>query len=328
MKVVVVIPNWNGADMIVPCLEALSRQSQKHEVVVVDNGSVDNSIELIEKYFPKVHLVKLPRNTGFAGGVNRGIEYGLRKSFDAIALLNNDAVVDKAWLGQLLSTMKQDDRIGIVTSKMMKSDKMHLDSTGDFYNAWGTASPRGRDTKDSGKYDAAEEVFGASGGASLYRRELFEDIGLFDEDFFAYYEDVDISFRTRLRGWKVLYQPAALVYHEVGATSGKIHGFATYHGLKNIFFLSYKNLPLSLLLLQFPKRLVYYTALHLYAWKQGKGSASLKASWQILQLLPKKTIERWKIQRSRQLSARDLSRFIVHTLPDSTKRKFGMKANS
>lgn len=324
MEIVVVIPNWNGSDMIAQCLRSVLAQTQKTDIVVVDNGSVDASIAIIEKDFPSVHLIKLPINTGFSGGVNRGIEYALKHRYDAIALLNNDATADKHWLKYLVDELQTDDSIGIVTSKIMKADKVHLDSTGDFYNTWGTATPRGRDTKDTGKYDTREEVFGGSGGASLYRAELFRDIGIFDEDFFAYYEDVDISFRARLVGWKVIYEPGALVYHEVGATSGKIHGFATYHGLKNIFFLSYKNLPLVLLVWQFPKRLVYYTALHAYTWLRGKPGASISAIFKILILLPKKTVERWKIQKDRKISISELNKLTYHSLPASTKRKLGI----
>lgn len=322
-KIFVVIPNWNGADMIAAALKSLEKQTQKHHVVVVDNGSIDASVEIIEQEFPSVHLIKLPVNTGFSGGVNTGIRYALDQDADAIALLNNDAVAEKNWLKELVMLMSNKPEAGIVTSKIARSDKKHLDSTGDFYSAWGTAFPRGRDEADNGQYETAEEVFAASGGASLYRTELFMQVGLFDQDFFAYYEDVDISFRARLAGWKVWYQPKAVVYHEVGATSSKIHDFGTYHGLKNIFFLSYKNLPLSLLIWQLPKRAVYYIGLHARAWTLGKPVASLKALGMVIVLLPKKTFERWKIQSKRTVSAKDIDALIYHDLPPSTKRKLG-----
>jgi GT2 family glycosyltransferase len=322
-KIFVVIPNWNGADMIAKALQSLEAQTHKHQVVVVDNGSVDNSTEIIESKFPSAHLIKLPENTGFSGGVNTGISYALDQNADAVALFNNDAIADKNWLGTLVEAMQENGTFGIVTSKIIRSDKKRLDSTGDFYSAWGTAFPRGRDEEDIGQFETPEEVFAGSGGASLYRAAMLRRIGLFDQDFFAYYEDVDISFRARLAGWKVYYQPKAIVHHEVGATSSKIHDFGTYHGLKNIFFLSYKNLPLSLLIWQFPKRALYYTALHARTWTKGKPLASIKAAIKILLLLPKKTMERWRIQKNRKLSARDLDKIIYHPLPPSTKRKLG-----
>ncbi len=325
MKAIVVIPNWNGADMLALCLESLRHQSKKSDVLVVDNGSIDNSIELLESQFPEVILIKLPKNTGFAGGVNTGIKYALEKDYNAVALLNNDAIADKKWLSRLIDTLESDNKVGIVTSKILREDKKLLDSTGDFYNAWGTATPRGRDSIDTGQFDKDTDVFGASGGASLYRTELFKDIGLFDEDFFAYYEDIDISFRARLAGWEILYEPSSIVYHKVGATSGTVRGFTTYHSLKNLFFLSYKNLPLSLLIRQFPKRFVYYVALHAYAWLHGKPGSSLRALLQVILLLPRKTAERWRIQRNKKIDTEQLNTYIVQSLPETTKRKLRLK---
>ncbi len=320
MKVAVVVPNWNGADLVATCLRSLQAQTYSADIIVVDNGSVDDSLGILERGFPAAHLIKLPKNTGFAGGVNAGIRYALGHDYDAVALLNNDAVAEKDWLERLVAVIDK-PRAGIVTSKIVRSDHTRLDSTGDYYSAWGTAFPRGRDETDSGQYDHPGEVFAASGGASLYRTELFRQIGLFDRDFFAYYEDVDLSFRARLAGWRVMYQPGAVVYHEVGATSGKVHGFAAYHSLKNIFFLSYKNLPLRLLITQFPKRAVYYTALHARVWQQGKITSSLRALMMIVWLLPRKTLERWRIQKHRQISTPELNRLIVRGLPPSAKHK-------
>lgn len=322
-KIFVVIPNWNGADLVAQALKSVQDQSIPAKCVVVDNGSVDDSIKLIEDQFPDVKLITLSKNTGFSGGVNAGIKYALGQDADAIALFNNDAVADRDWLKQLVGTMDQDDHIGIVACKIMRSDKKRLDSTGDFYSAWGTSFPRGRDQIDTGQYETKEEVFFASGGASLYRAEVFKKIGLFDQDFFAYYEDCDLSFRARLAGWKIFYQPKAVVYHEVGATSSKIHNFGMYHGLKNIFFLSYKNLPFKLLVTQFPKRAIYYCALHARAWAKGNIGSSLRALVVVVLLLPKKTVQRWHIQKFRVLSAAQVNAMIYHDLPPSTKRKLG-----
>ncbi len=311
--------------MLTECLKSLQKQTLPAEIVVVDNGSLDGSVQLLEREFPQITLLKNPVNLGFAGGVNTGIRYSLEHDADYIALFNNDAIADKDWLKHLVETLQHNDHAGIVTSKIMRSDKKHLDSTGDFYSAWGTAFPRGRDAEDTGQYEKTEIVFGASGGASLYRSEVFRQIGLFDEDFFAYYEDVDLSFRTRLQGWEILYQPKALVYHEISGTSSRVHDFGVYHGLKNIFFLSYKNLPFGLFIRQLPKRMVYLTALHSYAWVRGKGLSSLKATGQIILLLPEMTLKRREIQRNRKLSSSEINNLIYHNLPPSTKRKLGQK---
>ena len=245
MKVTVVVPNWNGQDYLKPCLKSLLDQSFRAEVIVVDNGSTDGSVNLVEE-FSEVTLIRLAKNRGFAGGVNAGIKQALKDGADAVALLNNDAVADKDWLKNLVATMDSNPIAGIVTSKIMRADKKHLDSTGEFYSIWGLPFPRGRNEIDSGQYDKQEEVFGASGGASLYRGTTLEEIGLFDEDFFAYFEDTDLSFRAQLYNWRVIYQPEAVAYHHVGATTSKLGSFSRYHSSKNFTFLYDKNMPLAL----------------------------------------------------------------------------------
>ncbi len=245
-KIFVVIPSWNAADIISACLTSLKNQTCPHMVIVVENGSTDDSINFIKQNFPEVIVLEFSDNAGFAGGVNRGIKYVLEQGADYIALFNNDAVADKNWLKELVYEINEDKNIGIVTGKLMRTDKKHIDSTGDFYTIWGLPFPRGRNQKDTDQYDKSEEVFGASGGASLYRAELFKQIGLFDEDFFAYYEDVDISFRAQMAGWKVKYAPNAVAYHSVGGTSSKMGDFARYHSAKNFLLLYSRNMPTKL----------------------------------------------------------------------------------
>lgn len=301
-KIFVVIPNWNGADMVGDAIKSLQNQTQKHHVVVVDNGSVDESISIIEFQFPDVHLIKLPKNTGFAGGVNTGIRYALEQNALAIALFNNDAVADKDWLKQLVSTMEPNEKVGIVSCKQLRKDKEHFDSTGDFYSVWGTPFPRGRNRKDKGQYDKQEEIFSAPAGATLYRADLFKEIGLFDEEFFAYYEDVDISFRAQLAGWKVVYQPAAMVYHEVSATSNKLGSFTRYHATKNFYLLYAKNMPGRL----FWKYLVQYkiqaARLAASSFMKGGGWAYFTGWLKAVTLIPHILRERRRIQRSRKVS--------------------------
>lgn len=244
----VIIPNWNGADMLADCLKSLEAQTEPCRIIVVENGSTDNSVELVRKQFPKVILLEFPDNAGFAGGVNRGIKHALEQSAEYIALFNNDAVADKNWLKELVVEAKKYPEAGIITGKLLRTDKKYIDSTGDFYTIWGLPFPRGRNQKDEGQYDEAEEVFGGSGGASLYRAGLFKQIGLFDENFFAYYEDVDISFRAQMAGWKVRYTPNAEAYHGVGGTSSKMGDFARYQSAKNFLLLYARNMPLKLYL--------------------------------------------------------------------------------
>lgn len=297
-KTAIVIPNWNGQDHIRKCLDSL--KNVKAKIIVVDNGSEDGSVEIIKNNYPEVELIGLAQNRGFSGGVNVGIKKSLDCEF--IALLNNDAVVEPDWLNHLIKKAKDHPKVGIITSKILRSDKKHLDSTGDFYSIWGLPFPRGRNEKDEGQYDNKTEVFGASGGASLYRVKMLKEIGLFDEDFFAYFEDVDLSFRAQLAGWRILYEPKAVVYHHVGGTSEKLGNFSRYHSIKNFILLFNKNMPGKLAFkygllfdLQYFRWLLT-SALRGHLW------TFIKASLVALYLLPKILIKRRKIQKSRKVS--------------------------
>lgn len=301
-KICVVIPNWNGADMLAQALVSLQKQTMPAHIVVVDNGSVDASISIIEAQFPDVHLIRLPYNTGFAGGVNVGIRYALDNKYDVVALFNNDAIADKNWLKQLVTTMESDKTIGIVSPKQLRDDKKHIDSTGDFYSIWGMPFPRGRNHIDEGQYDQQEELFSAPAGATLYRSSMFKDIGIFDEAFFAYYEDVDISFRAQLAGWKVVYQPAAIIYHHVSATSNKLGSFTRYHATKNLYLLYAKNMPGLLYWKYLPLFTLQAARLFASSVLRGGGIPFIKGTLRAFMLTPHIIRERRRIQKSRKVS--------------------------
>lgn len=314
MKVFVVIPNLNGADFLRQCLESLKLQSQLHEVVVVDNNSTDDSVYLIEEHFPEVTLIKFHKNHGFAGGVNKGIEYAIENCADAIALFNNDAVADKDWLKNLVATMKS-EQAGIVTCKLMRSDEKHFDSTGDFYSVYGIAFPRGRNQVDAGQFDKPEEVFAASGGASVYSAKMLKEIGLFDERFFAYLEDVDISFRARLSGWKILYEPKSVAYHHVGGTSSKLGDFTRYHWIKNFLMLYTKNMPARLYWKYLPKFLYQFSRTTLRSVIDFKPHIWLKSMGTFLIYLPDIIWDRHHIQKSRKLSTEEVESLLRKKRP-------------
>lgn len=315
MRIFVVIPNWNGADLLAECLASLEKQSHKASVVVVDNGSTDESVVLLEAQFPKVHLIQLDHNSGFTGGVNTGIEYALAQEAEAVALLNNDAVADKDWLAQLIERLKTDDEIGIVTSKMLRMDKKHLDDTGDFYTTRGMPFPRGRNEVDKGQYDTAEPVFSASGGASLYRAAMLQEVGLFDQDFFAYFEDVDLSFRARLAGWGVWYEPAAVVYHHVNATSDKLGNFSRYHSIKNFIYTYNKNMPGRLFWKYKPLFFYQLLRMGLGALRDGHLLVYMKAVAAALLKAPSILSKRHQIQKSRQITPETLDKLLTHGRP-------------
>jgi len=314
-KPLVVIPNWDGLPFVLDCLEALTKQSLKHDVVIVDNGSIDDSLKAIGEKYPEAHIIALPKNTGFAGGVNTGIRYGLEQNYDAVALLNNDATPDKDWLKELVGTMESDDKIGIVTCKLLHTGGKHFDSTGDFYTTRGIAFPRDRNLEDTGQRNKQEDVFSATGGASLYRAEMLRKIGLFDEYFFAYFEDVDISFRARLAGWNVIYQPKSLCYHAISATSSRLGSFSRYHSVKNLPILYLKNLPAPLFWKYLPG-FTYQMSRQLAASTlKGLLGTHLKANYATLKHLPNALADRRRIQKARTLTIAELDALLVHGLP-------------
>lgn len=319
-KISVVIPNWNGIDTIGSCLDSLLSQSLKPHIIVVENDSIDGSLEYLQQTYPMVELVINKKNLGFAGGVNSGIRRSIERDDEFVALFNNDAVADKYWLENLVSALTDNRKAGIATCKFMDIHGKHLDSTGDLYSVWGLPYPRGRGEDVSDKYDKDTLVFGASGGASLYRAATLKEIGLFDEDFFAYYEDIDISFRAQLRGWKVLYVPQSIAYHQIGATSGKIKGFTTYQTIKNYPWVVWKNVPARLLFRVLPRFMLAYMLFCGRALQRKQFSAVTKGiSWSIL-LLPKKTVSRWRIQKSRTVSNKYIWSIMTHDLPPNAQR--------
>ncbi|HEY5550180.1 MAG TPA: glycosyltransferase family 2 protein [Candidatus Saccharimonadales bacterium] len=315
MKTSVVIPNWNGAKTIADCLNSLVAQTLPLQIIVVDNGSIDRSVQIIKEKYPQVELITLPKNRGFAGGVNAGIKLAWESGAKYVALLNNDAVADKTWLKSLVSIMDYHPKAGIATSKILDRNGNQLDSTGEAFTVWGLPYPRGRGESDSKKYDKETWIFGASGGASIYRVKMLKEIGLFDEDFFAYYEDVDLSFRAQLAGWEVAYVPKAVVYHEIGATGAKVKDFYTYQTLKNLPMLMWKNVPLGLLPKVWPRFELAYSAIAVRALSRGQFGAFFKGTlmWGIL--WPKKLVQRYRIQKKRKVSNDYIWSVITHDLP-------------
>lgn len=310
-SVTVVIPNWNGEDYLKKCLDSLLAQTLRPRVVVVENDSSDNSIDILDT-FTDVVVLRQSKNLGFAEGVNVGIRHALENQADYILLLNNDAEADKTWVEQLVSAADMNKQIGIVCPKLLSIDGKSIDSTGDFYTIYGLPFPRGRGEKETGQYDEPQEVFGASGGASLYRASMLREIGLFDAEFFAYFEDVDISFRAQLAGWKVFYQPKAVVYHHISATSAKLGDFRVYQTAKNFPFLFVKNMPGVLFWKYLP--LVFYWYARMFGARIVRGGRVAFARGMIASLLklPKKLLQRHKIQKKRTVSTAYIDSILYH----------------
>lgn len=317
-RVAVVVPNWNGADSLGDCLDSLLAQSLKARVIVVDNGSVDGSLKLLERY-SDIEVILHDRNLGFAGGVNAGFRRAIEDGVKYAATLNNDAVADKDWLRQLVAALDKNPKAGIATAKILTADGKKIDSTGDYLTVWGLPYPRGRGESGLDKYDSEVDVFGASGGASLYRVKMLEEIGLFDEAFFAYYEDVDLSFRAQLAGWKVRYVPSAVVYHQIGATSGKLKGFTAYQTMKNQPLVLYKNLPGRYWRTVGWRFTVAHTLFFLRAIARGQGWPALKGDMKGTYFLFAKHFERRRIQKSRKVPDEYIWGLLVADLPPNAR---------
>ncbi|HSX27187.1 MAG TPA: glycosyltransferase family 2 protein [Patescibacteria group bacterium] len=326
MKTCIVIPNWNGADIIAECLSSLQEQTYTDEIIVVDNASTDNSIELINKKFPAVTIIKNDKNLGFTGGVNVGIEHAIKQGASYVALFNNDATADKKWLHELVGFLDKQPGAGIATCKFIDSNTKLIDNTGEGYSVWGLPFPRGRGESDSNQYDDKIWIFGASGGASLYRVSMLKQIGLFDNDFFAYYEDVDLSFRAQLAGWKVGYVPSAVAYHQIGATSSKIKGFTTYQTLKNLPLLVLKNVPHRYLFRVGWRYLLAHFSFFVSAVKRGNGWQALKGDSKGSYLLFTGLKKRRKIQKSKKVSDDYIWGILTHDLPPNAGKLRALRA--
>lgn len=253
----IIVLNWNGKQYLETCLSSLIQQTYSDiEIIFVDNGSCDGSVEFVKSKYPGVIIVHHDKNLGFAMGVNSGIMVSNGKY---IATINNDAQADKKWIAGLVSVMESNANTGCCASKMLNYyERDKIDSAGIVIYQNGNAYDRGAREKDIGQYDSQEEVFGACAGAALYRKEMLDEIGLFDKGYFAYFEDVDLSFRMHLFGWKCIYVPDAVVYHMHSATSKQQSPFKIFYIERNKLWNMWKYFPVKLLILQLPYTNIHY----------------------------------------------------------------------
>lgn len=240
--VTVVIPNYNNKELLNNLLLSLSDSISLSQVIIIDNASDDDSANFIKNNFSEIKLIENNQNMGFAHAVNQGIKC---VKTDYVFLLNNDTEIEKDTIISLLNTISNSDNIFSVSSKMIQyNNKKLLDDVGDDYNLFGFSKRRGYNQSIT-KYSLDEEVFSSCAGAALYRMSLFDEIGLFDENFESYVEDMDLSFRARLKGYKSYYSANALVYHHGSATTGsRYNPFKVKISARNNIYLIYKNMPL------------------------------------------------------------------------------------
>jgi GT2 family glycosyltransferase len=288
----IIIPHLNGRHHLDDCFNSLRQQTcTDFEILLVDNGSTDGTQEYVRQHFPEVKLLELDRNYGFTGACNAGWQAA---GGEFIILLNNDTEVDPNWLAEIVDAFQRRPDVGIVASKMLLFDwRDHFHTAGDFYRLDGIPGNRGVWKQDMGQYDVEEEVFSACGGSAAYRRQLLEEIGFLDDDFFFSCEDVDISWRAHLAGWKVLYVPTAVVYHKLKATGGDVTG--SYYDGRNFLYLIWKNYPSSLLRRNWPlilKAQLNITGEALRHWRGEAARARLRGQlaglFGLFKMLPKR----------------------------------------
>jgi GT2 family glycosyltransferase len=305
----IVIPNFNGRRLLGLCLDALVHQTDSDfETIVVDNGSADDSVAFARERFPDVHVVELGNNHGFSGAMNAGIA---EATGDAIAFLNNDAVPEHDWLEQLHGCLDRHPRAAAATAKLRNSRAPDvLDGAGDGLTRSFLPFVRGHGKRDGSSFEEELEVFAASGAASLWRGDLLRQLGGFDERFFAYYEDVDLSFRARLLGYECWYAPRAVAAHVRGGTAGDDLRFTLYHPARNRWFFLLKDAPGGLLL-RHPLGLIAGEAFWWRRALQRRSPATLlRAYAEVARNLRPLLHERRRLQRSRVVSVRELDRLL------------------
>jgi len=310
----IIIVNWNGRHLLTDCLGSLRTQTYRdYETILVDNGSSDGSAEFVRTQFPEVHLIVLPENRGFAGGNNVGIAAATGQY---IALLNNDTKADPDWLSSLVNATASGQHVGMCASKILSHDSPNvIDNTGLLLYWDGLARGRGRLEVDRGQFDHQREVLFPSGCAGLYRKSMLDEIGSFDEEFFAYADDVDLGLRGRLAGWDCVYVPGAVVYHKYSSSSSAYSPMKAFLVERNRIWVLLKYYPIELVLVS-PyftfKRLV----LSLYGALTGRGASGkfaaenslvkaglilLKAWCAALGGMPAVLRQRWAFGRKRRL---------------------------
>jgi len=317
VTVSVVIPTWNGRELLDAALASLRGQSlPPDEVIVVDNGSTDGTVEHVRAQWPAVTVLALPENTGFAAATNRGIE---RASGEFVALVNNDVELHPDFLRELVTALSADPGAASAAAKMLRlDDRGVIDATGDTLRWSGVALQRGQGEADRGQYDAPGRVFSACAGAAMYRRSVFDEVGPFDEAFFAYLEDVDWGFRAQLLGRGCVYVPSAIAYH-VGSASTRREGKPDpfFYGLprRNNVWMVLKSYPAGALLRYAPLVVVNHAGLLYVAVRDGMARAHLAALWAAARGLPRVLLQRRAIQRGARVGRSELEPLITRGRP-------------
>jgi GT2 family glycosyltransferase len=306
----VIIPNLNGKEHLAYCLPALLRQTyQDFETVVVDNGSTDDSITFVSRNFPWVRIIANPQNVGFAEANNIAIR---ATCSPYIVTLNNDTRVEADWLAEMIRVAEAYDQVGMIACKVLSMSEPHLiDAAGLEIDGVGMPWNRYHGQIDQSTETEPYEVFCPTGAAALYKRKMLDQVGLFDEAYFAYCEDMDLGWRARLKGWRCLYVPKAVVYHLHSATSGQGSPFKRYLLTRNRIWTVLKNYPSPEIWLDLPKLLLYDLAAALYRVNVEKNLSPLQGRVAALRQLGRVLKQRREIQREQAVAKESWQQLLI-----------------
>ena len=295
MKSTVIIPNFNGMKFIENCMMAMAKEtSTDYQVIVVDNGSIDGSRQWIEENCPQVELIAMGENTGFCSAVNAGIKVA---KTPYVILLNNDTEVEYGFVKALEDALEKEKKAFSVSAKMVDMNQADvLDGAGDLYCALGWAFALGKGKTVQDNYTKRAEIFSACGGAVIYKKAVLEEIGIFDDNHFAYLEDCDLGYRAQIFGYRNYYTPNAVVKHAGSGVSGSKHNeFKVNLSSKNSVYLIYKNMPLLQILINLPFLMAGFLVKYLFFFKKGLGKTYRKGIWKGLCLCMSEEGKRRKV---------------------------------
>ncbi len=302
MKATIIVVTWNNLKLTIECLKSLQKQNFKEfKVLLIDNASADQTPKFIKLKFPSVEVIKLGKNLGFSKAVNEGIKIS---KTEYVIVINNDTILDKNFIGYLINFLDKNKNYCACTSKMINMfNRKKIAAAGDFMNDIGQSFSRGFGDEID-KLNKPEEVFLVTGGASIFRRKVFDDIGYFDEDFFIYGEDTDWCFRAQLMGYKFFYDPKAIIFHHCKASSKKMNKIIDYFHYRNMKIIIIKNFPLTLFFKKWRFLKIPLVQLHMafYLLINGNFLQALSADFWIIKNLFKLIKKRSLIQAKRKVS--------------------------
>lgn len=324
----VVIANWNGKKYLKDCFASLAGQSYRYfKIIFVDNGSEDGSADFVRENYPETKIVQFKKNTGFSFGYNAGIKKAFEDgALSYVIVLNNDTKLHANFIENMINCAKKHPEAGSIQSKVLNFyDQKKIDCAGILLAGDGTAHNRGY-RESSEKFAREEEIFGANGTASCFTREALEKTKFrkgeyFDNDHFAFYEDVDLAWRMRLAGFKSYYCPKAVVYHVHSGTAGKASLFKAYYLHRNYFLTVFKNYPSGIMMEALGRRFLSYIRLVLGVFqKEGKAASEyaegygacrvaltiLKAWASVIYNLPSLAVKRRAIQKNKTVNNREI----------------------